>query len=208
MARPSTPLIDRDVAVATALDLIDEHGLEALSVRRLAAALGVSAASLYHHFRDKQEILDRVRMRIALESDLGAPAPDGTWQDHVRAATNAYRALLLSHPNMAPLMHPNAQDRPFALRMREPVVATMFAAGLPDHLVHPIVDSVELLAYASAVLDPDQRPAVERIEITDADGVPALARAVAAAPATAQETFDLQLDALLTGWTELVGRPS
>jgi TetR/AcrR family tetracycline transcriptional repressor len=205
VARPKVPLIDRQVAIATALALIDRDGLEAFSTRRLAAALGVNAPSLYHHFRDKQAILDGVRTLIALESDLAAPVrPGTTWQERIRASAVAYRELLLRHPNVAPLMHPASFDRPLGVTMREDAAAMLLAAGVPADLVHPLLDSTELLAYASALVNPEQRPAADRLVLAPGERAPALRRALGAAPATAQEVFEVQLDVLLTGWTERI----
>ena len=50
MARPTKPLISRDLCAQAALRIIDEDGLEALSLEKLARELGVKAPSLYHHF--------------------------------------------------------------------------------------------------------------------------------------------------------------
>lgn len=75
MARPRKPLLSRDRIVAAAGALVDAEGLEAVSTRRLAAALGVSGPSLYNHFRTKDEILDAVADAVSARVDLSMFEP-------------------------------------------------------------------------------------------------------------------------------------
>lgn len=70
MARPRKPLLSRSRIVEAAGALVDAEGLEAVSTRRLAAALGVSGPSLYNHFRTKDEILDAVADAVSARVDL------------------------------------------------------------------------------------------------------------------------------------------
>jgi AcrR family transcriptional regulator len=88
--------LTRERIIATALELIDQDGLEALSMRRLGTALGVEAMSLYHHVANKDEVLDGVLEQVLLEVEL--PPDDGPWQDRVRALVRAWRVAALRHP--------------------------------------------------------------------------------------------------------------
>src|SRR5439155_5825211 len=90
-------------AVETALAIIDTEGLEGFSIRRLADALGVRGASLYHHFRDKDEILDGVATLAFAEL---RPLEDDTagWVDWLMEMARSYRQALLAHPNLVPLV--------------------------------------------------------------------------------------------------------
>jgi len=63
MARPRQALLTRERIITAAATIIDAEGLEAVSTRRLAAELGVQGPSLYHHFGNKEEILDAVADR-------------------------------------------------------------------------------------------------------------------------------------------------
>jgi TetR/AcrR family transcriptional regulator, tetracycline repressor protein len=89
--------LTRERIVATALELIDADGLDALSMRRLGSALGVEAMSLYHHVANKDDVLDGVLEQILLEVQL--PPDEGTWQDQVRALVRAWRVVAERHPN-------------------------------------------------------------------------------------------------------------
>jgi len=204
MGRPKEPLIERDAVAITALVLIDESGLESFSVRRLGQALGVNPASLYHHFPDKAAILHQVCLRVMREGRVGEPArPAEGWQDYLRRMAHGYRNGLLRHPNVAPLMAPSVLLRPFSLSFRERAAEKLCQSAVPDRLIHPIIDSIEILAYGSAVLNPQQQRADERLPISPEDRVPVLARAVARAPGSATGVFAAQLDALIEGWAVL-----
>jgi AcrR family transcriptional regulator len=205
MARPKQPLIDPHRVVDQALEIIDRDGLGSVSIRRIGGELGVDGTSLYHHFADKEAILHGVRLRILQESRVGEPAhPSEPWQDYVRRTTSGYRRSLLRHPNAAPLLAPTLLLRPFGLRFRDRVAAKLLDDGVPAALVLPIIDSVETLAYASALLNPSQEAAKSRVTIRPADEVPALELAVRAAPASANKLFALQLRAIIDGWTAVI----
>jgi AcrR family transcriptional regulator len=205
MARPTSPLIVRSAVVTKALQIIDRDGLDAFNIRVLGQALGVNGASLYHHFADKDAILDGVRLRVFSESGTAEPPrPHETWQEYVRRTTSRYRAALLRHPHTAPLMAPTVLLRPFSLAVRDQVAAKLLDDGVPATHVLAIIDSMEMLAYSSALLNPTQDGPRERMPIRTEDDVPALDLAVRKAPRSAAKVFDRQLDALIAGWTALV----
>ncbi|MFI6326379.1 TetR/AcrR family transcriptional regulator C-terminal domain-containing protein [Nonomuraea sp. NPDC050556] len=88
--------IDRDLVVRTALELLDEHGLDKLTVRRVASALDVQAPALYWHFSGKRALLDRLTdaMLAPAAAGLGTRGP---WWEWVSAAMEALRGALLAH---------------------------------------------------------------------------------------------------------------
>jgi TetR/AcrR family tetracycline transcriptional repressor len=94
--------LSRELICAAALEAIDEAGVEAMSMRRLASSLGVKASSLYHHFGSRDEL-----MRAVVESlfqELGPP-PDGhDWQDQVKRSFIQLDDFIGDHPNAAPLL--------------------------------------------------------------------------------------------------------
>ena len=206
MGRPKVPLIDRDEAIAKALELIDLDGIEAFSIRKLGGALGVNGASLYHHFKDKDEILHGVRLLILREARVFLPASkNATWQDYVAKSVTRYRAALLAHPNAAPLMTPGRM-RPIGLAHRDHLVTKMLKDGVPPHYCYPIIDSVETLGFGSALFNPQQLPPGQRFAPLPLDELPGLDLAVRSAFRTADRLFRLELQALLEGWTALIDR--
>lgn len=87
--------LTRASVVEAALELLDEAGLDAVSMRRLAAKLGVQNPALYWHFRNKQELLDEMS-RAMLEPSLGPPREGETWQEWLTRRAQLYRTILLS----------------------------------------------------------------------------------------------------------------
>ena len=96
------PLTHRRI-VEAALRLIDERGLDALSMRALGAELGVEAMALYRHVADKGALLDGV-VGLLLE-ELGDDVPmDGGWREVIGGFGRGFRSLALAHPNAFPLL--------------------------------------------------------------------------------------------------------
>jgi AcrR family transcriptional regulator len=79
--------LTRERLVDAAQELVNEEGLEGLSMRALADKLEVKAASLYWHVRDRRELVDLLGESI-LES-VGRPRRSGSWRDNVLAAGSA-----------------------------------------------------------------------------------------------------------------------
>ncbi|MGW7438143.1 TetR/AcrR family transcriptional regulator [Streptomyces sp. NPDC054849] len=132
MARPRKPLLSRDRIVEAAGALVDTEGLEAVSTRRLAAALGVSGPSLYNHFRTKDEILDAVADAVSARVDLSMFDGGGTdWRGALRAWAHSYRDALADHPNIVPVLARGPGRRPAGLRLADAVFGAMTAAGWP-----------------------------------------------------------------------------
>jgi AcrR family transcriptional regulator len=99
--RRTTPLTT-DELFERALHIADKDGLEALTMRRLAADVGVEAASLYHHIPNKEALLDGVVVRMRSEIHLPDPIPED-WRDLMVAIWSEYARLLAAHPNLVSL---------------------------------------------------------------------------------------------------------
>ncbi|GAB3406953.1 hypothetical protein GCM10027515_22270 [Schumannella luteola] len=87
---------DRDAVVGTALALLDEHGLPELTMRRLAAALGVQPSALYWHVENKQTLLAAVADRI-LAAARPAPPEADDWRAAALAEVETVRDALLAY---------------------------------------------------------------------------------------------------------------
>ena len=94
--------VTRELVLATALELIDRDGVEALSMRRLAAALGRDPMILYRHASGKAALLDGVVETVLAQLQVNPADPD--WAAQLRAVARNYRALALAHPNVVPLL--------------------------------------------------------------------------------------------------------
>ena len=125
---PQRPLLTQERIVTLALEIIDEDGLEALNMRRLAAAAGVKPMSLYHHFPNKRAILDAVSEAIAAAA-LGASAPDPRWPSRVRQLFMGLHALTEAHPRALPLISAAVVRTPSGRRWMEELMSTLLDAG-------------------------------------------------------------------------------
>jgi TetR/AcrR family tetracycline transcriptional repressor len=85
--------IQREAVIATALELLDQVGIEGLTMRRLADALDIKAASLYWHFANKQELLNAMADAL-IEGVARIPNTDSWEQGIIRVAREMRRALL------------------------------------------------------------------------------------------------------------------
>ena len=92
----STPRHDRESVINAALELLDEHGLPELTMRRLAAALDVQPSALYWHVENKQTLLAAVADRI-LSNARPAPAPEVSWRDAAAIEATTIRDALLAY---------------------------------------------------------------------------------------------------------------
>lgn len=94
--RRDLPPLSADRIGAEAVALLDEEGLEALSMRRLAERLGVEPSALYYHLPGKTQLIDTICEAITAELPQPPEAPD--WRAHLRATGAAWRAGLARHP--------------------------------------------------------------------------------------------------------------
>ncbi|MFF1357098.1 TetR/AcrR family transcriptional regulator [Streptomyces sp. NPDC058297] len=133
MARPRKPLLSTDRIVTAARSLVDAEGLAAVSTRRLAAELGVSGPSLYNHFRTKDQILEAVADSVSAQVDLSMfdPADRRDWRTALHDWAVSYRAALLDHPNIVPVLAQGPGRRPAGLRLADAVFGSMVDAGWP-----------------------------------------------------------------------------
>ena len=122
--------VTRDGIVAAGLELLDEGGLEGLTLRRLAERLGIRAPTLYWHVRDKRELLDLMVSVIMDETlaDWREPHPGQPWWDWLAGRARALRAGLLAHRDGALMLAGNRPVQP-ALPGIERQLAALSEAG-------------------------------------------------------------------------------
>lgn len=105
-------LLSVEKITASAIEILDREGLDGLTMRRIAARLGVAAPSLYRYVESREALLVEVLESVLTEIDLHAPA--GTWREQSRWLAHSARDTMLSHPGVAallgtvPMLGPNA----------------------------------------------------------------------------------------------------
>ncbi|MFJ7280172.1 TetR/AcrR family transcriptional regulator [Kitasatospora sp. NPDC098663] len=123
---PSAGKLTRERMLACALEIVDREGIEKLSMRRLARALGHDPMSLYRYASNKSALLDGVAETVLQELAVDPADPD--WAAQLRAVARQYRRLALAHPNVVPLLVTRPLATPLALRPRgtlRPLEATL-----------------------------------------------------------------------------------
>ncbi len=210
MPRPRQSLLSRERIVDQALAIVDAHGLDALSIRGLAAELGVAGPSLYNHFATKDAILDAVVDAVVAEVDLtmfDRPGPARHWRAALTAWARSYRRALLAHPNVVPALASGPGRRPAALAMADAVYGGLVDAGWSPSRATRVAAALRYLVTGSALASfargfvPDPRLYGERY--------PHLGQAHRLAEhqqAVDDGAFELGLQALLSG-LEVQGPP-
>jgi TetR/AcrR family transcriptional regulator, tetracycline repressor protein len=206
MARPRTVLIDRRVAVRTALEMIDEDGLASFSIEKLSKRLGVRGPSLYHHFDDRAELLARVATLVLSEVpdpwDGDEPAEEA-WDEAVLRMTLEFRRAMLRHPNAGPVLL-EYFPRDLVMAVYERVVTMLEAEGVPDRYHLLIFEGLEKLTLGSALYWSTVATTTKRRRGTPFGDVsssrfPALKRAVKASTYGDEELFEASCRAFLEG---------
>jgi TetR/AcrR family tetracycline transcriptional repressor len=202
MVKPATVSL-RTRALEEALRIADSEGLDALSIRRLADALGVKGASLYHHFKDKDEILDGVAT-IAL-SELRPPSDETLdWIDWLLQVARSYRAALLAHPNLLPLVL-GRHNRRAGAAVYDYAAMKLSAAGIPPAYQLTLINALESYATGS-VLYGLSTPAAAWEASLPSEGCDHLRLALGSDALDEDSRFDLGCRALLEGLAARVGR--
>jgi len=126
--------LSREQVLRVAVELADAGGLESLSMRRLAQQLGVEAMSLYHHVRNKKDLL--AGMLDLAYAEIETPSGAGDWRDEMRRTAISFHEVLLRHRwacslLMAPLGVGAAQTR-----YMDSVLGRLRGAGFSAELTH------------------------------------------------------------------------
>lgn len=167
MASSKSRALTRDIILSAALELVDDAGLSALSLRSLGKRLGVSQAAFYRHFPDKAALLEGIceqLWRLTYERFLalvqgtdgvhddaapGSPAataPDQALQaqEYIRQYANCLRATLQDHPNTVILLMTHPISTPEQLSLLAGVLASLARSGFT-----PTTDTLALITSVS-----------------------------------------------------------
>jgi AcrR family transcriptional regulator len=136
---PRAPL-SRERVLRAAMALADEHGIEAVTMRRLAQELRVEAMSLYHHVKGKDDIVDGI-VDLAL-GEIDLPDEPIDWKESLRQAVMSAHGVLVKHPWAPTLMNATQAVPPARLRLMEFLLGTLrhagFSPGMTDHAYHAL----------------------------------------------------------------------
>lgn len=125
--------LSRDLVLTTALEVLDDVGLDGLSLRRIAERLGVDPMTLYRYAASKDELLDALTGMLYAEVELD---PAGDPREALHDLASSFRAAVLRHPHVMPLIAVRPLSVPLsrrpaaALTLVEDLLAMLEAAGL------------------------------------------------------------------------------
>ena len=207
---PRREPLNREKILDAALALTDEHGLDGLSMRRLAKSLGVEAMSLYNHVSNKADILDGIADRVY----RSIPIPDSAlaWPDRIRMmALEMFRALS-RHP-VVPLALVTDQANPASIEGLQPLeqlLAALHEAGFHGTRARRAVGVINATVFGSLLLTTDgftgpiganrQLPPSQYRDRIDPDRLPRFAALLEDLPSTDPEAdFRQMIDTVVAG---------
>lgn len=215
--RAGNELLTRERILRTALRLVDAHGIDALSMRRLAAELDVDPMAIYHHLPGKEAILEGIA-ELAFSELRVEPCADD-WREQVRAFAMAYRDLVRSHPHLTLLLIANVEaGGASVLEASERLYQALEKSGLPRELIVPaagvIIDYVHGFALAEGLALRDgatggKKDLAVLLERYPSLNLPAMRRAMRS-PSAAQAPADLEsgINLILAGISAMIPRTS
>lgn len=199
--RPDREPLSREAVVETALRLVIAHGVDALTMRRLATELGTAVTAIYWHVGNRDALLDLLVERVL--ADIGTVRASGrTPQARVASLVRRLRTALLDHPHLIGLVH----ERGAAGRMFQPVQAALAtelaAVGQHGETAALTIQALQQHVLASLVLEralarspgPEPEAAIE--DWQGPEGDPTLLEALARQP-DHERLFEVGLEALL-----------
>jgi TetR/AcrR family transcriptional regulator, tetracycline repressor protein len=184
--KPNQPTLTREQIVEAAIGVVDREGLAALSMRKVASALGMSPMSLYYHVPDKSALYDLILDAVMSDIDLSVDDPSQTLEERVIAGFYALREALMRHPNAVPLALSRSMRTRAQMRPVEVLLGAMLEAGLTATEAVTAVDVVgqytfgTTMAYANHVTNSEYHDDARDRDFSDltADEFPNMAHAL------------------------------
>ena len=149
--KKDTEPLARESIVAAAMRIIDGEGLDALSMRRLGAELGVNPMAAYYHVPNKAALYDLVLEAVMTGVDMTAIDPALPLDEQLKLAARAYRAAILEHPRTIPVLATRSLRTASVLRPVEPILGILYAAGLTPDDAMAAVDVIAQYILGGAV---------------------------------------------------------
>jgi AcrR family transcriptional regulator len=202
--------LSRGLVLDAAVAVVDRDGLDGLSMRKLGAALGVEAMTLYHYVPNKAALLDGL-VEWVLDHSATAPAlADGlSWDRMLRRYAETLRATLLSHPGVLPLFFTRPAVTPQTLRAVENGLRVLTVAGFALTRALDMINTLSIFVVGHAMAetstaelsrrgDPGSAAALAQLDASDLPLVIEAARLTQGSDDEGRFLFGL--DALLYGF--------
>lgn len=191
-----------------AVVLVDANGVDALSMRKLGAALGVEAMSLYNHVANKDDVLNGILDLVLAEIEL--PDAELAWDEQLRRLARGFRQAGHDHPGVFPMFGSRAIRSLEGLLPLERAYAILRDAGLDEDAALDAFTTMSsfvfgfVLTELGGLVDVESGSAID-VDAIDPAGHPRLVEmAVALARRDADRQFAFALEQLLTGLTRMI----
>ena len=207
--RPPVPL---DRIVDTALQIVDEDGADALSMRTLAQRLNSGTATLYRHFANRSDlvaqVIDRVFGEVEYNADDFNPKP---WQDACKFFARETFDALRRHPHVAPLLIERIPIGPNAMAGREKIIALLLDSGFEPEIAarsyatvarHVLGFAIQLTAPTTAG-QTDDAMASNQFHGVNPTEYPATISVADHMPVPLEDEFEFGLELIINGLTQL-----
>lgn len=201
--------MSREKITVAAFELLDQVGLEGMSMRQLANGLGVKSPALYWHFRDKQQLLDQMADTIVRSAGMGPPLVDESWEHWLGRRGRAYREALRRHRDGARIVSTAHTLSPDTVERFDEELAALVDAGFGPALALRTITILSHYVTGYVLQEQAERPdhgAMEALTPQIADGAMAtLFTAVREGGGVlGEDVFDHGLDVLITGTKALI----
>jgi AcrR family transcriptional regulator len=207
---PGRPAVPLDRILATALQIVDEEGAEALSMRTLAQRLASGTATLYRHFTNRSALVTCVVDRVFGEAELDERAlSELSWDQACQTVARAMFDTLGRHPNLAPLLVEQMPVGPNAMVLRERCLAVLLRGGFPPGVAARAYATLAryVLGFAAQLTGPGDAVERERMSahlhgLEPAD-FPATLAVADSLPVPLQDEFTFGLELIVDGLRRL-----
>lgn len=160
-ATKTRPALSRDRVLSAAIELADESGVEALTMRALASRLDVEAMSLYYHVANKEALLDGIAESVVEEVNtevehIGPPATPDDWQRVMSERLRGARRVMLRHPWAPGVLETRTSMNPAVLAYFDGVVEIFRSSGFSYDLIHHAMHALgsRALGFAQEMFNP------------------------------------------------------
>jgi AcrR family transcriptional regulator len=159
---PRTPL-SRQRVLRAAVKIADEHGIESLTMRRLAEELGAEAMSLYYHVAKKDDVLDGITDLIVREINeavdrIDVPSHGDAWKKAVRQRILSAREVLLRHRWAPAVFETRTKTSPEVLHYFDALLGLMRDGGFSYDVAHHAMHALgsRALGFTQELFDPNK----------------------------------------------------
>jgi AcrR family transcriptional regulator len=180
---PKTRRLSRERVLEAAIGIADREGIEALTMRRLADALGAGAMSVYYHVANKDDLLGGMVELVVEEMELAGAGPD--WKAQLKRTTTSAHDVLLQHPWATSLLLSGPTVSAARLRYMDAMLGCLRSAGFTAEMTDLAYHALDSHIMGFTLWLVGIRAGMERLgpvpnafELFDADVLPYLAEHV------------------------------